>query len=75
MQTIKTGIMAQTQLKTKPRRILLKLNLKEIKRTPGHIYALIQCKLCLPRETKLAAYNISTSTLRKHVEVNTYIAG
>ncbi len=24
---------------------------------------------CLPRETKLAAYKISTSTLRKHVEV------
>ncbi len=24
---------------------------------------------CLPRETELAAYNISTSTLRKHVEV------
>ncbi len=29
----------------------------------------MQCKLCLPRETELAAYNISTSTLRKHVEV------
>ncbi len=29
----------------------------------------MQCKLCLPRETELAAYNISTSILRKHVEV------
>ncbi len=29
----------------------------------------MQCKLCLPRETKLAAYKISTSTLHKHVEV------
>ncbi len=31
--------------------------------------SILQCKLCLPRETKLAAYNISTSTLCKHVEV------
>ncbi len=31
MQTDKTGIMLQTQLKTKPHRILLKLNSKEIK--------------------------------------------
>ncbi len=30
---------------------------------------IMQCKLCLLRETELAAYNISTSTLRKHVEV------
>ncbi len=31
--------MVQTQLKTKPSRILLKLNSKEIKWTPGNIYA------------------------------------
>ncbi len=31
--------------------------------------SIMKCKLCLPRETELAAYNISTSTLRKHVEV------
>ncbi len=42
---------------------------------PGHVSAIL-CSLscgvyavCLPRETKLAAYKISTSTLRKHVEV------
>ncbi len=29
----------------------------------------MQCNLCLPRETKLAAYKIWTSTLHKHVEV------
>ncbi len=34
-----------------------------------YLCSTMQCKLCLPRETKLAAYNISTSTLRKHVEV------
>ncbi len=28
--------------------------------------SIMQCKLCLPRETELAAYNIA---LRKHVEV------
>ncbi len=35
--------------------------------------SIMQRKLYLSRETKLAAYNISTSTLRKHVEVNTCI--
>ncbi len=62
--------MVQTQLKTKPRRTLLKLNSKEWSE-PLAIYpcSIMQCKLCLPRETELAAYNISTSTLRKHVEV------
>ncbi len=64
-----TGVMVQTQLKMKPRRILLKLNSKEMKWTPGHVYALLCCVLPRPRETKLAAYKISTSTLRKHVEV------
>ncbi len=53
--------MVQTQLKTKPRRILLKLNSKEMKWTPGHIFMLYYAVLCLPRETELAAYNISTS--------------
>ncbi len=32
--------MMQTQLKTKPRRTLLKLNLKEMKWIPGHIFML-----------------------------------
>ncbi|XP_072530968.1 zinc finger BED domain-containing protein 4-like [Salminus brasiliensis] len=29
---------------------------------------IMQCKLCLPRQTELAAYKNSTSNLRKHVE-------
>ncbi len=62
-------LMVQTQLKTKPRHILLKLNSKEMKWTPGHIHALLCSVSCLPRETELAAYKISTSILRKHVEV------
>ncbi len=40
MQMDKSGGMVQNQLKTRPRRILLKLNLKEIKWTPGHIFML-----------------------------------
>ncbi len=34
-----------------------------------YLCSIMQCKLCLPRETKLAAYKILTSTLREHVEV------
>ncbi len=34
----------------------------------------MQCKLFLPRETKLAAYKISTPTLRKHVDVRKKLA-
>ncbi len=34
------ALMVQTQLKTRPRRILLKLNSKEMKWTPGHIFML-----------------------------------
>ncbi len=34
-----------------------------------YLCSIMQCKLCLPRETKLAAYKIWTSTLHKHVEV------
>ncbi len=36
--------------------------------------SIMQYKLCVPRETKLAAYKISTSTLRKHVEVREILA-
>ncbi len=42
-----TGVMLQTQLKTKPRRILLKLNSKEIKWTPDHINALLCSVSCV----------------------------
>ncbi len=34
-----------------------------------YIHALLCSVSCLPRETKLATYYISTSTRRKHVEV------
>ncbi len=56
------ALMVQTQLKTKPRRTLLKLNSKGWSE-PLAIYScsIMQCKLCLPRETELAVYNISTS--------------
>ncbi len=62
--------MVQTQLKTRPRRILLKLNSKEWSE-PLAIYScsIMQCKLCLPRETELAAYKYIDIARRKHVEV------
>ncbi len=31
---------------------------------------IMQCKLCLPKMTELAAFKNSTSNLRKHVEVS-----
>ncbi len=38
------------------------VELEGMKWTPGHIFMLfMQCKRCLPRETELAANNISTS--------------
>ncbi len=68
MQTDKTGVTVQTQLKTKPRRTLLKLN-KGMKWTPGHIFMLYYAVWAVFAKGELAAYNISTSTLHKHVEV------
>ncbi len=59
--------MVQIQLKTKHRRILLKLNSKEWSE-PLAIFMLYYAVLAV-RETELAAYNISTSTFCKHVEV------
>ncbi len=41
------ALMVQTQLKTKPRRILLKLNSKEMKWTPGHIFMLYYAVLAV----------------------------
>ncbi len=62
--------MVQTQLKTRPRRTLLKLNSKEWSE-PLAIYScsIMQCKLRLPRETELAAYKYIDIARRKHVEV------
>ncbi len=40
MQTDKAGVNGADPTENQTRRILLKLNLKEIKWTPGHVYAL-----------------------------------
>ncbi len=64
--------MVQTQLKTKPRRILLKLNSKEMKWTPGHIFMLYYAVLAVfasGDRTKLAAYKYIDIARRKHVEI------
>ncbi len=44
------------------------VELKGMKWTWPYVCSIMQCKLCLPWETELAAYKISTSTLCKHVE-------
>lgn len=41
----------------------------DIKCKKGNSF-IMQCKLCLPKTTELAAYKNSTSNLRKHVEVS-----
>ncbi len=64
------ALLVQTQLKTKPCHILLKLNSKEWSESMA-IYScfIMQCKLCLPWETELAAYKYIDIALRKHVEI------
>ena len=70
MQTDKTGISgADTAENETPSYSEVELEGNEVNPWP-YLCFIMQCKLCLPRETKLAAYKISTSTLRKHVEVS-----
>ncbi len=59
--------MVQTQLKTRPRRTLLKLNSKEWSESLA-IYScsIMQCKLCLPRETELKSNQIKSLLLSHH---------
>ncbi len=69
MQKIKTGVNgadpAENQTPSYSAEVELEGN--EVNPWP-YIHALFSVN-CLPRETELAAYNISTSTLCKHVEV------
>ncbi len=70
MQTDKTDVNGAEQLKTKPRRTLLKLKLEGNEVNPWpYSCSNMQCKLCLPRETELAAYKYIDIALRKHVEI------
>ncbi len=63
--------MVQTQLKTRPRHTLLKLNSKEMKWTPGHIFMLYYAVLVMfaSGDRTIAAYKYIDITLRKHVEI------
>ncbi len=67
MQMDKTGVSgadpAENQTLSYPAAVELEGN-----EVNPYLCSIMQCK-CLPRETKLAAYTISTSTLRKRVEV------
>ena len=72
MQTDKTGVSgADTAENETPSYSEVELKGNEVNPWP-YLCFIMQCKLCLPRETKLAAYkNLDkTSTLRKHVEVS-----
>ncbi len=70
MQTDKTGVNGADPAENQIRHILLKLNSKEWSETLA-IYScsIMQCKLCLPRETELAAYKYIDIALSKHVEI------
>ncbi len=70
MQTDKTGVSGAdpAENQTPPCSAEAELEGNEVNPWP-YLSSIMQCKLCLPRETKLAAYKISTSTLCKHVEV------
>ncbi len=62
--------MVQTQLKTRPRRTLLKYSAEGNEVNPWpYSCSIMQCKLCLPRETELAAYKYIDIARRKHVEI------
>ncbi len=69
MQTNKTGVNDADPAENQTRRILLKLNSKEWSEPLAIFMLYMQCKLCLPRETELAAYKYIDIALRKHVEV------
>ena len=74
MQTDKTGVSgADTAENETPSYSEVELEGNEVNPWP-YLCFIVQCKLCLPRETKLAAYKIPTSTLRKHVEVRLILA-
>ncbi len=68
MQTDKTGVNgadpAENQTPSYSAEVELKGN--EVNPWP-YSCSIMQCKLCLPRETELAAYKYIDITLRKHV--------
>ncbi len=70
MQTDKTGVNgadpAENQTPSYSAEVELKGN--EVNPWP-YLCSIMQCKLCLPRETKLAAYKYIDIALRKHVEI------
>ncbi len=69
MQTDKTGVNGADPSENQTLSYSAEVELEGNEVNPwSYPCSIMQCKLCLPRETKLAAY-ISTSTLRKHVDV------
>ncbi len=59
----------QTQLKTKTPSYSAEVELEGNEVNPWpYSCSIMQCKLCFPRETELAAYKYIDIALRKHVE-------
>ncbi len=70
MQMDKTGVNGADPAENQTRSYSAEVELEGNEVNPWpYSCSIMQSKLCLPRETELSAYNISTSTLRKHVEV------
>ncbi len=63
MQTDKTGVNGADPAENQTPSYSAEVELEGNESEPLAIYScsIMQCKLCLPRETELAAYNISTS--------------
>ncbi len=61
MQTDKTDVNGADPAENQTPSYSAEVELEGMKWTPGHIHALLCSVTCLPRETELAAYNISTS--------------
>ncbi len=60
MQTNKTGVNGADPAENQTPSYSAEVELEGMKWTPGHICMRYYAVLCLPRETELAAYNIST---------------
>ncbi len=62
MQTVKTGVMVQTPAENETPSYSAEVELEGNEVNPWpYLCSIMQCKLCLPRETKLAAYKINPS--------------
>ncbi len=70
MQTDKTGVNGADPTENQTPSYSAEVELEENELNPWpYSCSIMQCKLCLPRETELAAYKYIDIALRKHVEI------